>query len=154
SIMFSVLSLGAMIAKVKSPLLETVAEPRFYMHRSAQCLISGEYLHARSDAVEALMMFAHSRNVQKVDSDATIWSLYGLAVRLAQRRGYHLDAARVSPNITPFEAEMRRRTWFMVQTSDLLFSFQLGMPPMIYQEVCDADHPRNLTDDDFDEDTD
>ncbi|RSM10475.1 hypothetical protein CEP52_003612 [Fusarium oligoseptatum] len=154
SIMFSVLSLGAMIAKVKSPLLETVAEPRFYMHRSAQCLITGEYLNARPYSVEALMMFAHSRNVQKVDSDATIWSLYGLAVRLAQRRGYHLDAARVSPNITPFEAEMRRRTWFMVQTSDLLFSFQLGMPPMIYQEVCDADHPRNLTDDDFDEDTD
>ncbi|UPL01339.1 hypothetical protein LCI18_012273 [Fusarium solani-melongenae] len=154
SIMFSVLSLGAMIAKVKSPSLETVAEPSFYMHRSAQCLITGEYLNARPYSVEALMMFAHSRNVQKVDSDATIWSLYGLAVRLAQRRGYHLDAARVSPNITPFEAEMRRRTWFMVQTSDLLFSFQLGMPPMIYQEVCDADHPRNLTDDDFDEDTD
>ncbi|KAJ4316630.1 hypothetical protein N0V84_007750 [Fusarium piperis] len=154
SIMFSVLSLGAMIAKVKSPLLETVAEPRFYMHRSAQCLITGEYLNARPYSVEALMMFAHSRNVQKVDSDATIWSLYGLAVRLAQRRGYHLDAARVSPSITPFEAEMRRRTWFMVQTSDLLFSFQLGMPPMIYQQVCDADHPRNLTDDDFDEDTD
>ncbi|KAI8672600.1 Zn(2)-C6 fungal-type domain-containing protein [Fusarium sp. Ph1] len=154
SIMFSVLSLGAMIAKVKSLLLETVAEPSFYMHRSAQCLITGEYLNARPYSVEALMMFAHSRNVQKVDSDATIWSLYGLAVRLAQRRGYHLDAARVSPNITPFEAEMRRRTWFMVQTSDLLFSFQLGMPPMIYQEVCDADHPRNLTDDDFDEDTD
>ncbi|KAL2687305.1 hypothetical protein Neosp_004862 [[Neocosmospora] mangrovei] len=147
SIMFSVLSLGAMIAKVKSPLLETVAEPSFV---SSQ----GEYLNAKSYSVEALMMFAHSRNVQKVDSDATIWSLYGLAVRLAQRRGYHLDAARVSPNITPFEAEMRRRTWFMVQTSDLLFSFQLGMPPMVYQEVCDADHPRNLTDDDFDEDTD
>ncbi|KAI8725155.1 Zn(2)-C6 fungal-type domain-containing protein [Fusarium sp. LHS14.1] len=154
SIMFSVLSLGAMIAKVKGSLLETVAGPSLYMHRSAQCLITGEYLNAKSYSVEALMMFAHSRNVQKVDSDATIWSLYGLAVRLAQRRGYHLDAARVSPNITPFEAEMRRRTWFMVQTSDLLFSFQLGMPPMVYQEVCDADHPRNLTDDDFDEDTD
>lgn len=155
SIMFSVLSLGAMIAKVRSsPPPETVAEPGFYMRRSAQCLVTGGYLNAKPYSVEALMMFAHSRNVQKVDSDATMWSLYGLAVRLAQRRGYHLDAARVSPSITPFEAEMRRRTWFMVQTSDLLFSFQLGMPPMIYQQVCDADHPRNLTDDDFDEDTD
>ncbi|KAJ4157214.1 hypothetical protein NW754_008857 [Fusarium falciforme] len=86
SIMFSVLSLGAMIAKVKSPLLETVAEPSFYMHRSAQCLITG-----------------------------------GVPQREAVLgRGAH----------------------------------DLGMPPMIYQEVCDADHPRNLTDDDFDEDTD
>ncbi|KAH6985883.1 hypothetical protein BKA56DRAFT_670115 [Ilyonectria sp. MPI-CAGE-AT-0026] len=156
SIMFSILSVGAMIAKVKGlvgPLLLSVSEPKFYMVRSAQCLITGQYLKAKAFSVEALMMFAHSRNVQKEDSDPTIWAFYGLTVRLAQRRGYHLDAAKVSPNITPFEAEMRRRTWFMIQSADLLFSFQLGMPPMIYQEVCNADHPRNLIDDDFDEGT-
>ncbi|KAM0414943.1 hypothetical protein ACHAPD_006127 [Fusarium lateritium] len=153
SILFSVLGLGAMISKAQSPCLESVQEPKFYIQRSAQCLVTGEYLKAKPYSVEALMMYAHSRNVTKKDSDATIWSLYSLTVRLAQRRGYHLDAARVSPTITQFEAEMRRRTWFMVQTSDLLFSFQLGMPPMVYQEVCDAGHPRNLSDDDFDEDT-
>ncbi|KAJ4265402.1 hypothetical protein NW762_004690 [Fusarium torreyae] len=154
SIMFSILGLGAMISKVQNPRLKSVQEPKFYLQRSAQCLVTGEYLKARAYSVEAVMMYAHSRNSQKADSDATIWSLYSLAVRLAQRRGYHLDAARVSPNIKPFEAEMRRRTWFTVQTSDLLFSFQLGMPPMVYQEVCDAGHPRNLSDEDFDEDTD
>ncbi|KAG5666004.1 hypothetical protein KAF25_010129 [Fusarium avenaceum] len=154
SIMFSVLSLGALTCKVKYPSLETVQEPKLYIQRSAQCLVTGGYLKAKPYSVEALMMYAHSRNVSKQDSDATIWSLYSLSVRLAQRRGYHLDAARVSPHIKPFEAEMRRRTWFMVQTSDLLFSFQLGMPPMVYQEVCDVGHPRNLSDDDFDEDTD
>ncbi|KAF5673267.1 hypothetical protein FHETE_3391 [Fusarium heterosporum] len=154
SIMFSVLSLGALTCKIRHPGLETVQEPKFYIQRSAQCLVTGEYLKAKPYSVEALMMYAHSRNVSKEDSDATIWSLYSLSVRLAQRRGYHLDAARVSPHIKPFEAEMRRRTWFMVQTSDLLFSYQLGMPPMVYQEVCDAGHPRNLSDDDFDEDTD
>ncbi|CAF3607195.1 unnamed protein product [Fusarium graminearum] len=153
SIMFSVLGLGAMISKAQTPCPGYVEEPKFYIQRSAQCLVTGEYLKAKPYSVEALMMYAHSRNVTKKDSDATIWSLYSLAVRLAQRRGYHLDAARVSSAITQFEAEMRRRTWFMVQTSDLLFSFQLGMPPMVYQEVCDAGHPRNLSDDDFDEDT-
>ncbi|CAM1500877.1 Fc.00g100390.m01.CDS01 [Cosmosporella sp. VM-42] len=154
SSMFSIISNGAMIAKVKpGSFLDSVREPRFYLRKAAQCLITGQYLQAKPFSVEALMMFAHSRNIQKQDSDSTIWSLYGLSIRLAQRRGYHLDAAKVSPHITPFEAEMRRRTWFMIQSSDLLFSFQLGMPPMIYQEVCDADHPRNLTDDDFDENT-
>ncbi|KAK7413510.1 hypothetical protein QQX98_007587 [Neonectria punicea] len=154
SIMFSILSIGAMVAKVKGLVgrsLLSVAEPKFYMFRAAQCLITGKYLEAKPFSVEAIMMFAHSRNVQKEDSDATIWALFGLAVRLAQRRGYHLDAVKVSPNISSFEAEMRRRTWFMIQSCDLLFSFQLGMPPMIYQDVCSADHPRNLTDDDFDE---
>ncbi|RGP65345.1 hypothetical protein FLONG3_9241 [Fusarium longipes] len=153
SIMFSVLGLGAMISKAQTHHPQSVQGPEFYIQRSAQCLVTGEYLKARPYSVEALMMYAHSRNVTKKDSDATIWSLYSLAVRLAQRRGYHLDSHRVSPTITQFEAEMRRRTWFMVQTSDLLFSFQLGMPPMVYQEVCDAGHPRNLSDDDFDEDT-
>ncbi|KAF4453514.1 hypothetical protein F53441_3845 [Fusarium austroafricanum] len=152
SIMFSVLGLGAMIPKPQYP--HTVQEPGFYIQRSAQCLVTGEYLKARPYSVEALTLYARAVNAQKKDSEATIWSVYALAVRLAQRRGYHLDAARISPNIKPFEAEMRRRTWFTVQTSDLLFSYQLGMPPMVYQEVCDAGHPRNLSDDDFDEDTD
>lgn len=156
SILFSVLSIGAMISKIRGNAgLAQASEndPKLYMRKAAQCLVTGKYLQAKATSVEALLLFAHSRNIQKQDSDSTIWSLYGLAVRLAQRRGYHLDAAKVSATITPFEAEMRRRTWFMVQSSDLLFSFQLGMPPMIYQDVCDADHLRNLTDDDFDEDT-
>ncbi|KAF9767364.1 hypothetical protein IL306_000063 [Fusarium sp. DS 682] len=153
SIMFSVLSLGTMVCRIQQPHLALTQEPGFYTQRSAQCLVTGEYLKARPYSVEALTLYAHAVNAKRKDSDATIWSLYSLAVRLAQRRGYHLDAARVSPNIKPFEAEMRRRTWFTIQTSDLLFSFQLGMPPMVYQEVCDAGHPRNLSDDDFDEDT-
>ncbi|KAH6899955.1 hypothetical protein B0T10DRAFT_554505 [Thelonectria olida] len=154
SIMSSILSIGAMIATAKGlvgPTLLSVAEPRYYMGLSARCLITGEYLKAKAFSVEAVMMFAHARNVQKEDSDSTIWAFYGLAVRLAQRRGYHLDASNVSDKITPFEAEMRRRTWFMIQSSDLLFSFQLGMPPMIYQSVCNAGHVLNLLDHDFDE---
>ncbi|KAJ9422066.1 hypothetical protein QL093DRAFT_2037309 [Fusarium oxysporum] len=153
SIMFSVLSLGTMVCKIRQPHFALLQGPDFYIQRSAQCLVTGEYLKARPYSVEALTLYAHAVNAKRKDSEATIWSLYSLAVRLAQRRGYHLDAARVSPNIKPFEAEMRRRTWFTVQTSDLLFSFQLGMPPMVYQEVCDAGHPRNLSDDDFDEDS-
>ncbi|WKT44582.1 hypothetical protein QSH57_009435 [Fusarium oxysporum f. sp. vasinfectum] len=151
--MFSVLSLGTMVCKIRQPHFVLLQGPDFYIQRSAQCLVTGEYLKARPYSVEALTLYAHAVNAKRKDSEATIWSLYSLAVRLAQRRGYHLDAARVSPNIKPFEAEMRRRTWFTVQTSDLLFSFQLGMPPMVYQEVCDAGHPRNLSDDDFDEDS-
>ncbi|VZI21881.1 unnamed protein product [Fusarium fujikuroi] len=153
SIMFSVLSLGTMVCQIQQPHLPLLQGPDFYIQRSARCLGTGEYLKARPYSVEALTLYAHAVNAKRKDSEATIWSLYSLAVRLAQRRGYHLDAARVSPNIKPFEAEMRRRTWFTVQTSDLLFSFQLGMPPMVYQEVCDAGHPRNLSDDDFDEDS-
>lgn len=157
SLFFGVLTAGAKIARVKFSgdpnVLQTVQEPKFYMERAAQCLIAGQFLKDKAGSVEALLMHAHSRNIQKVDADPIIWAIYGLVVRLAQRQGYHRDAAKVSASITPFEAEMRRRVWFMIQSSDLLFSFQHGMPPMIYEDVCDVGHPTNLLDADFDEDT-
>ncbi|PTB38917.1 uncharacterized protein TrAFT101_006943 [Trichoderma asperellum] len=169
SILFSILSIGTMIANTKEPDTKSSTsstsassspfvvgpDSRFYMTKAAQCLVAGQYFTGRRFSVEALLMHAHSRNVQKLDSDSSSWSLYGLAVRLAQRQGYHRDAAKVSSNraMTPFEAEMRRRTWFVIQSTDLLFSFQNGMPPIITEDVCDVDHPTNLTDDDFDEDT-
>ncbi|EHK45041.1 hypothetical protein TRIATDRAFT_243081 [Trichoderma atroviride IMI 206040] len=166
SILFSILSIGTMVVNTKeadatssssstsSSPLTVGPDSRCYMNKAAQCLVAGQYFKGRRFSVEALLMHAHSRNVQKLDSDSSLWSLYGLAVRLAQRQGYHRDAARVSSNraMTPFEAEMRRRTWFVIQSTDLLFSFQNGMPPIITQDVCDVGHPTNLTDDDFDED--
>ncbi|KAL6878883.1 hypothetical protein J3F83DRAFT_711657 [Trichoderma novae-zelandiae] len=164
SILFSILSIGTVIVNTReSDALSSASsssassssstpDSRFYMARSAQCLVAGRYLDGRRLSVEALLMHAHSRNVQKLDSDSSLWSLYGLAVRLAQKQGYHRDAARGLTTTSPFEAEMRRRTWFLVQSTDLLFSFQNGMPPIIMQDACDVHHPTNLLDDDFDED--
>lgn len=157
STLFSVLSAGAKIARAKFAnepnLLPSVGPPRLYTKISAQCLAAGQYLKNKTGSVEALLMHVHSRNVLRLDSDAVIWAIYGLTVRLAQRQGYHRDAIKILPDITPFEAEMRRRIWFMIQSSDLLFSFQNGMPAMVHEATCDAGHPTNLADEDFDEDT-
>ncbi|KAL7937063.1 hypothetical protein V8C35DRAFT_294628 [Trichoderma chlorosporum] len=162
SILFSILSIGTMVTNTKEP--DTLSsssssslsapDSRSYMVKAAQCLIAGQYLKGKRFSVEALLMHAHSRNVQKLDSDSSLWSLYGLVVRLAQKQGYHRDASKIpsSRGMTPFEAEMRRRTWFLIQSTDLLFSFQNGIPPIIMQDACDVGHPTNLTDDDFDED--
>lgn len=178
SILFSILSIGTMVANTRaspssasssssstsistsSPSSSSAPSSRFYMAKSAQCLLAGRYLDGnRRLSVEALLMHAHSRNVQKLDSDSSLWSLYGLAARLAQKQGYHRGASSSSSSsaagikaMTPFEAEMRRRTWFIVQSTDLLFSFQNGMPPIIAEDTCDVRHPSNLLDDDFDED--
>ncbi|KAL7915233.1 hypothetical protein GGI35DRAFT_174725 [Trichoderma velutinum] len=162
SIMFSILSIGTMITNTKEPdtlsssssSSSSAPDSRLYMAKAAQCLITGQYLKGKRFSVEALLMHAHSRNVQKMDSDSSLWSLYGMVARLAQKQGYHRDAAKIPGGraMTPFEAEMRRRSWFLIQSSDLLFSFQNGMPPIITEETCDVGSPTNLTDDDFDED--
>ena len=68
------------------------------------------------------------------------------------RMGYHREPRHFS-RITPFEGEMRRRVFFLVQTFDLLLSSQAGLPAIITEESCDIDPPSNLFDSDFDEDT-
>lgn len=47
---------------------------------------------------------------------------------------------------------MRRRIWTFVRQSDLLFSFQIALPSMIRIGDSDTELPRNIYDDEFDED--
>lgn len=68
------------------------------------------------------------------------------------RLGYHQDPRHLD-HFSPFEAEMRRRTFFTVEALDFLISFQAGLPAVIPEEVCDTEPPSNLFDDDFDEDS-
>lgn len=156
STLFSIVSCAVFIVSVKGVAMSSpgvLAEPRTYSHMAVRCLVSGKYLQARPLSVEAVVMLAHSCNVQRQDSDAAIWTLYALAIRLAQRQGYHRDATKLSSRISPFEAEMRRRVWFVLESYDALFSYQQGMPPMIHEDTCDTTRPMNLADEDFDEDS-
>jgi hypothetical protein len=76
--------------------------------------------------------------------------------------GYHRDPSQIPPvagskggigHITPFQAEMRRRSWFIIEAFDLMYSMQLGMPTIIQDGQCDVQPPTNLHDEDFDEDS-
>ncbi|KAJ6787780.1 hypothetical protein PWT90_01457 [Aphanocladium album] len=157
SLLFSVLGAGALLAKAKLTnepgLLQSIEEPAFYLGISARCLITGKYLECKPGTVEALLQHAHSRNMQRQDEDRVLWALYGLAVRMAQLQGYHRDPSQLPIPVSPFEGEMRRRTWFMIMSAELLVALHSGLPPMIYESLTDTDHPINLLDEDFDEDT-
>lgn len=156
SIFFSILSCGTLVATMKGTSLSQPTshyDSQSYMRMAARCLISGQYLKSRPLSVEALIMHAHTRNFHNQERDPVIWTLYSVAIRLAQRQGYHRDASKVSSKMTPFEAEMRRRVWYAIESYDLLFSQQHGMPPMTHEDMCDAGHPLNLEDEDFDEDS-
>lgn len=100
------------------------------------------------------MVYVHGCYLPAKDSDVNLWLLMGTGIRLAISRGYHRDPSRLSGStISPFEAEMRRRIWICIFQADVLMSFQLGLPSMIPSESCDAAHPQNLEDSDFDIDT-
>ncbi|CAK7564963.1 MAG: hypothetical protein SEPTF4163_002869 [Sporothrix epigloea] len=125
---------------------------------STCCLLAGDYLAGRPLAVEALLLNTHVCFMQGQDSSTPQWATFGVVVRLAQRLGYHqVDApggARLGiggRRLTPFEEEMRRRVWYFVESFDLLYSFQFGMPTVVHEDEVTTDPPQNLRDDDFDE---
>lgn len=130
------------------------AQQRFYTTKAMQCLVAGEYFKAKPMAVEALIMYTLVRVSESKHSDPYLWSFFSVAVRLAQRMGYHRDPSQLnSARITPFQAEMRRRSWFLLEAFDLMYSMQLGMPTVIQDDQCDVGSPTNLHDEDFDEDS-
>ena len=77
--------------------------------------------------------------------------MYGVISRQAIRLGYHRDPKHF-PELSVFEAEIRRRTWFQIRQFDILIAFQAGLPCNFQDDdEWDAEPPRNLLDEDFDE---
>ncbi|KAK7746476.1 hypothetical protein SLS53_002435 [Cytospora paraplurivora] len=125
---------------------------------SHRCLVSGGFVEGKPYSVEAALLFGMHLVLQKRDTDPICWHTIGTAVRLAQKLGYHRDPAHLNRNsakakISPFEGEMRRRTWYTLEHFDLVYSFLLGVPPIIHGDDVDTQLPSNLRDEDFDEDS-
>ncbi|SLM40670.1 Transcription factor domain, fungi [Lasallia pustulata] len=123
-----------------------------YRALTAQCLLLADFTKPVNHMIETLTLHLNSEFNKNRDSEVAIWVLVGMIVRLAMRMGYHRDPKHF-PKITPFQGEIRRRVWTYVRQCDILFSFQMGLPSMIRQGDCDTDFPRNLYDDEFDEET-
>ncbi|KAI9876178.1 MAG: hypothetical protein M1830_007079 [Pleopsidium flavum] len=123
-----------------------------YRKLTAQCLVLADFTKPVTHMIETLILHLHSEFSHTKDTEVGIWVMVGMIVRLAMRMGYHRDPKPYN-NISPFQGEMRRRVWSFVQQADLLFSFQIGLPSMIRLGDCDTGLPRNIYDDEFDEDT-
>ena len=123
-----------------------------YRSLAAQCLRSQDFLKPLHNIIEALILYVHAEYAARCDVDVGYWVLTGVIVRLAFRMGYHRDPKHY-PNISPFAGEIRRRVWTFVRQSDLLSSFQLGLPSMIRNGDCDTELPHNIYDEEFQEDS-
>ena len=118
----------------------------------AHSLITADYTKPHNYIIETLIFHLHAEYTSNRDAEASVWVLVGMIARLAMRMGYHRDA-KLFPNLSPFQGEMRRRVWTFVRSADLLFSFQVALPPMIRIGDSDTELPRNIYDDEFDEDS-
>ena len=117
----------------------------------SHCLVLSDYTKPLNHMIETLILHLHGEFTRNKDSEIGIWVLVGIIVRLAMRMGYHRDP-KPFKNISPFHGEMRRRVWTFIRQSDLLFSFQIGLPSMVRTGDCDASLPSNIHDNDLYED--
>lgn len=81
------------------------------------------------------------------------WKNAGAMTQDAISVGLHREPSHVSGKISPFNQEMRRRIWATIQSYDLQASFDHGLPSILCSLHYDVHPPRNLDDDEFDEDT-
>jgi hypothetical protein len=78
---------------------------------------------------------------------ATLFSLMGIAVRVAQRMGLHRDGSLLG--LPPVQAEKRRRIWWQMQHMEILISNLLGCLSMTLYAKWDTKLPANLEDNDI-----
>ncbi|CAG7558802.1 unnamed protein product [Fusarium equiseti] len=146
SILFSMLFIATNISRTgqdnKTPGHEfTVA--------AAQCLALGEYFRPKDFCFEALLLYTHSHFITRLEICSDMAGLLSMLTHIATVSGYHRESSVL--NLSPFEAEMRRRAWSTFMQLDLLVSFHLGIPSKIRLAVSDTRAPSNLLDSDFDE---
>jgi len=122
-----------------------------YRHLTAQCLLYEDIASPINYMLETLLLHIHSEYARSKDAEPGILMVVSIIVRLAMRMGYHRDAGPFTA-ITPFQGEMRRRIWTAVRQADLLFSSQVGLPPIIRFSDTNTDLPCNIYDDELFED--
>ncbi|OCK77609.1 hypothetical protein K432DRAFT_407162 [Lepidopterella palustris CBS 459.81] len=122
-----------------------------YRRLTAQCLVMADITQPITHMLETLILHVYADYARSRDAEVGVLISIGIIVRLAMRMGYHRDPAPY-PAITPFQGEMRRRVWSVVRFSDLLFSAQAGLPPIVRTRDTNSDVPRNIFDDELHED--
>jgi hypothetical protein len=89
--------------------------------------------------------------VRRHDDTRFVWTLSGLAIRLAQSLGIHRDGSNFG--ISPFETEMRRRLWWHICILDVRSSEDHGTDPSIFEQFYDSRLPLNINDEDISPET-
>ncbi|OBR11853.1 C6 transcription factor [Colletotrichum higginsianum IMI 349063] len=127
---------------------------RFKLFRSAAawCLVWGRYTQPSMATIPPFMLYVEAEFIVSRAAQTNGYVLSSVCLRLLLKMGLHRDPDRLA-NVSAFEGEMRRRIWNMAVQLDLLVSFHMGLPSMLSGIDSDCGLPRNLIDEDFEEDT-
>ncbi|TVY83010.1 Aurofusarin cluster transcription factor aurR2 [Lachnellula suecica] len=117
-----------------------------YCHATQQALMNAKFLRSMNLlTLDALTIYI--LGVRRIYDPHSIWVLTGVAVRIAQRLGLHRDGSKYK--ISPFDAEMRRRTWWQIIFLDGHASKLAGAGFPAWHTQFDAKVPLNISDSDL-----
>ncbi|MCJ1389916.1 hypothetical protein MMC18_002773 [Xylographa bjoerkii] len=117
-----------------------------YRFGAEQALASAGFLETNELMVlQAFTLFLVS--ARRYDEGRFVWTMTGLATRIANAMGVHRDGAQFG--LDPFETEMRRRLWWQVCTLDIRASEDQSSDPTITEQMFDTKIPSNINDEDI-----
>ncbi|CAG8025585.1 unnamed protein product [Penicillium olsonii] len=96
--------------------------------------------------LQAFMLYLLS--MRAFSDTHTIWTLCGIATRIAQRIGVHRDGS--NHGLSVFETEMRRRVWFQLMIIDVTSAQSCGVSSSLLPASIDVQPPMNANDSDLD----
>ncbi|KEQ92995.1 hypothetical protein AUEXF2481DRAFT_345350 [Aureobasidium subglaciale EXF-2481] len=96
--------------------------------------------------VQSLLLMA--QYLQSTPFPSRCWNCIGIACRLAQGLGLHVEPKEVHQTFTALDLEMRRRVWHGCVMLDAIVSMTLGRPQMLRESLL-LPYPRNMNDKDM-----
>jgi hypothetical protein len=127
------------------PLSNTVNR---YQQLASSALVLADITKSQPHTIEALMIYTECEFLRRDDGFAKVWLMHAVALRTAMRMGYHRDPANFK-GMSPFQGEMRRRAWHVINMMDTLVSFAIGLPAQVRRIESDVRLPRNVFDADI-----
>lgn len=86
--------------------------------------------------VQALLLMG--QYLQSTSDGNRCWTVFGLAIRLAQGMGLHLTEVNNHPRFSMLERELRKRCWCGCLVMDAVLAMTFGRPMMIGPEHYDS----------------
>lgn len=126
---------------------------RTFHQRSTDCMLTSNYAYEPNHhTLQALLINIRAEFMRMPENYFGIWVLSGVVGRLAIRMGYHREPANFA-QLSPFQGEIRRRTWALICQLESLTCCHLGLPSFIQENQCDSQLPSNYLDEDLDPDS-
>ncbi|KJZ74213.1 hypothetical protein HIM_06444 [Hirsutella minnesotensis 3608] len=123
---------------------------RQYRSCAGWALIWGKYTQPTIATLPAFLLYVEAHFLFNRAVQMNCYVLSGMCIRLMLKMGLHRDPSKLT-GISPFEGEMRRRMWNMAVQIETIVSFHMGLPSILQGVESDTTVPRNLQDEDFDQ---